>query len=867
MKKGERGFADYLAYDHMAAPGVLAMKNGSYLMGYRYKGPDMESATKTETEHLSAMANSAMRRLGNGWMVHFEAIRKPADAYPTNHFTEPVNILIDLERAAQHRLEGAHFETMHFLFFTYLPPAIEKNGLYRKIVDFVSDGSSRKKVISDEDHTVSHMQAIISDVLDALGIEMKMQRLGFIPTRNENGSYDATHGFDELLMLLNYMVNGRWHPVRLTPSNTVYLDVMLARDVLLNGNELTMDNRHVSMVSVTGYPMETYPGMLHQLMLLPYEIRWSNRFIFSDFRKAQSMLYSQRRKWVQKVRGFIAQIMQNDRAPVNQDAVQMVGDIDNATEELTAGWVGYGQHTSVVVLRADSHETAERVAHEVVKVFERNGFAARIEGANSMDAFLGSLPGHGYENVRKPYINTLNLTDIAQLTNEWSGEPCNPSPEIAKHYLREGISTPPPVLLQATSVGSTPFRLNIHVSDLGHTLILGPSGSGKSTLLSLIVSQFERYKNARIFCFDKGYSMYPLCSALNDSVHYDLGSEGSNLSLCPLAEIDTVTDQGVASEWLESMLILQGGEITPARRSMISDAVKILARSTGGRHSRGDFASASANAAGRTMTDYLATLQDEELRQIFSYYSLGNTGEMVDGRSNDIRYAKTTVFELEHLFNMDSKIVVPVFVHIFRQIEKRILSAFAGTSGCPSLIVIDEAWLALSNPIFASKIKEWLKVLRKNNCAVILATQSLNDIVNSPVMDAVLDSCETRILLPNPNALSESMKDLYMKHLALNPRQVALIAHAEKKREYYYSCPATNSCRLFSLALGPVALSFTGASGKDDLMAIRQLIGQHGSDWPAHWLSERGLREEARRWADLQTAWKDFKETPSGGER
>lgn len=838
--KGEHGFADYLVYSHMAAPSVLALKNGSYLMAYRYTGPDYESATKEEIEHLSAMANNAMRRLGNGWMVHFESLRKPADAYPTNHFVEPTNMLIDLERESQHKAEGAHFETMNFVFFTYFPPAIEQSGMYRKIVNFVSDGET-SNVISSEDQTIGYMRNIITDIVDILGQSTRMQIVGFVPMKRDDGTYNFD-GYEELVMLLNYFVNGRWHPIHLTPTNTAYLDVMLGRDALLS-SPMMLDNKHVCVVSVLGYPLETYPGVLHQLMYLPYEIRWSNRCIFSDFRKAQAMLDSQRKKWKQKVQGFLAQIMQNDRAPINQDAVHMVSDIDNATEELTAGWVAYGKHTSVVVTRGATKEEAEHVAHEVVKVFERNGFAARIESINTVEAFLGSLPGHGYENVRKPYINTLNLTDIVPLTDEWAGEGYNPSPEIAKHYIREGIGTSPPALIQATSVGSTPFRLNIHVSDLGHTLILGPSGSGKSTLLALIVSQFERYKNAQIFCFDKGYSMLPLSLALEDSVHYDLGSDGSKLSLCPLAEIDTVNDQGVAAEWLESMLILQGGEITPPRRTAISEAIKILAAST---------CYSEDVASRRTMTDFLTTLQDEELREIFRYYSLGHTGEMVDGKSNDIKYAKMTVFELEHLFNMDSKIVVPVFVHIFKQIEKRILSAYeSAKSGRPSLIVIDEAWLALSNPIFASKIKEWLKVLRKNNCAVILATQSLNDIVNSSIMDAVLDSCETRILLPNPNALSDSMKELYIKHLALNPKQVDIIAHAEKKREYFYACETRNTHRLFSLALGPAALAFTGASGKEDLEAIKRLKLRHGTLWPAAWLEERGLRDRAETWRQL----------------
>jgi type IV secretion system protein VirB4 len=812
-------------------------------LGFLYEGQDFESTTKEEIEHISAMSNNAVRRLGNGWMAHFEMARMPDSGYPANHFTEPTNIVIDMERAAQHQGEGTHFETMNFMFFTYLPPAIEKSGIYRKVIDFVSGESGYS--VTNEDRIVDYMETAIQDVMDIWGQNARVSRLDFCPFREKDGDAEERiipSGFDEMLQVINYFISGKWHPVRVTPYSTGDIDVLLAKDAYL-GSSLTIDNKYVCMVSVHGYPLETYPAILQQLCAMPYELRWSNRFIFSDYRKAQAMLDSMRRKWVQKMRSLFSQLIGNERAAVNRDAVHMVSDIDEAAEELAAGWVAYGKHTSTVVTRGNTREEAEKIGHEVVRVFERNGFAARIETINAIEAFLGTLPGHGYENVRKPYINSINLLDIIPISHEWTGDPYNPSPEIAKYYRRKEIPEPPPSLLQATSAGSNPFKLNVHVSDLGHTLILGPSGSGKSTLLALIVSQFERYKDAQIFCFDKGYSMYPLSAALRDSVHYDLGRESSPLSLCPLAEIDTITDQGIAAEWLESMFLLQNEKITPLLRTGISEAVKILASST---------AYSEDRVRRRTMTAFLSTVQSQELKQVFQYYTLGNTGQMLDGEQNDIKYAKTTVFELEHLFSMDDKIIVPVFVHIFKQIEKRILSAYEGaSSGRPSLIVIDEAWLALNNPTFASKIKEWLKVLRKNNCAVILATQSLNDIVNSPIMDAVLDSCETRILLPNPNALSESMRDLYMKHLALNERQVGIVAHAEKKQEYFYACETRNYHRLFSLSLGPVAMSFLGAAGKEDLAQIRRLQSDYGDLWPEQWLRDRQCESWAQTWRNL----------------
>jgi type IV secretion system protein VirB4 len=182
-------------------------------------------------------------------------------------------------------------------------------------------------------------------------------------------------------------------------------------------------------------------------------------------------------------------------------------------------------------------------------------------------------------------------------------------------------------------------------------------------------------------------------------------------------------------------------------------------------------------------------------------------------------------------------------MYLFRQIEKRL-------QGQPSLLVIDEAWLALGNPIFADRIKEWLKVFRKANCAVVLATQELSDVVRSEIRDSVLDACPTRIVLPNPAAGTESMMPLYTNYLNLNEQQMRIIAESVKKRDYYYTAKMMGN-RLFSLGLGPVAMSFLGASGKEDLKAIQKLNEEHGKEWPYHWLLTRGLENWAEAWLKL----------------
>jgi type IV secretion system protein VirB4 len=828
----EPGFADLLMYQTLISEDVMEMKNGSLLAGFWYTGPDLESATKEEVEALSAYISRSLMRLGRGWMLHAEMIRKPAEGYPEGYFMEPTNFLIDMERHYFHRQEGRHFETKIALFFTYLPPILEQSGKAKKIAGFMLSESEDSYRDAGEKNL-----KYFADKLDELETaltasrQIKLRRMAVEPVKLDDPAYYSGGEIimnSELLQALNYVINGRWHPVRVPTPTPTYLDTILARDMLV-GDPLLYDDSHVMAISVTGYPQGSYPGILHSLSLLPFELRVSNRFIFTDFLDASGHLASLRKRWAQKTRSFLAQILGRTDAPVNLDAANMVADIDEASIPLDAGDICYGHHTCAVLVHGSDSEELEERAREVVKAFEFRGFAARIEKRNGMEAFLGSLPGHGYENVRRPMISSLNYADIIPTTTDWTGEKCCPS----SHFPSKS-----PALLQAASVGSTPFRLNLHDGDVGHTLILGPTGSGKSTLLAMIASQFERYEGARIFVFDKGYSMFPLVSSCLGAAHYDIGADGSPLRFCPLAAIDTPAERLDAQEWLEAAIVLsKGSPPTPDERALISDALSTMAGTT----SKGE-------ASMRTLTNFTHTVQGLDLRKYLDYYTGDSPGGLLlDGDSNDIQYRRFTCFELDHVFQMDVKLVMPIFLFLFREIEKRLDATIEGKHNPPSLIVIDEAWLALSHEMFQRKIKEWLLVLRKKNCAVVLATQNLSDVVNSPIRQTILESCFTRILLPNPSAMNDDLKELYMGHLGLNRAQIRLIAASIMKRHYYYSAPNSRNYRLFDLGLAPVALSFTGASNRDDLKKIRELQGEWGAEWPAHWLRFRGLPD----WGDL----------------
>lgn len=115
----------------------------------------------------------------------------------------------------------------------------------------------------------------------------------------------------------------------------------------------------------------------------------------------------------------------------------------------------------------------------------------------------------------------------------------------------------------------------------------------------------------------------------------------------------------------------------------------------------------------------------------------------------------------------------------------------------------------------------------------------LADIERSSIAAAIIESCPSRLFLPNDRAIEPQIKVL-TERFGLNDRQIEIIAQAQPK------CPVSvqsrQGNRLFELGLGPASLAFVGASSKPDLARIAGLLGEVGADRFAEaWLRERGL--------------------------
>jgi type IV secretion system protein TrbE len=782
--------ADFLPWAALVDEGIVLNKDGSFQRTARFRGPDLDSAVPSELVAIAGRLNSALRRLESGWAIFVEAQRHSAGPYPPNQFPDAASALVDAERRAQFEEAGTHYESSYFLTFVYLPPAEGTTQAERLLYE----GGSR---------TVdANAREILRAFIDRTNRVLQLIE-GFMP--------ECAWLDDEgTLTYLHSTVSAKRQRVRV-PEIPMYLDALLADQPLTGGLEPMLGSAHLRCLTIVGFPTATTPGILDDLNRLAFAYRWSTRAIMLDKGDATRLLTRIRRQWFAKrksVTAILKEVMTNEAsALLDTDAHNKAMDADAALQELGSDEIGQAFVTATVAVWDPDPTTADEKLRLVEKVIQGRDFTCIVETVNAVEAWLGSLPGQVYANVRQPPVSTLNLAHMIPLSAVWAGE-------ARDHYFKG-----PPLFLAKTE-GATPFRFSLHVGDVGHTLVVGPTGAGKSVLLALMALQFRRYPKAQIFAFDFGCSVRAATIAMGGDWH-DIGGVLSGESaefveLQPLAAIDQSAERSWAAEWIVAILGRERVDVTPETKEHLWSALTSLA---------------SAPIAERTLTGLCALLQSNVLKRALQPYCLGGPyGRLLDAEFERLGDGSIQVFETDGLIG--TAVAPAVLSYLFHRLEGRL-------DGRPTLLIIDEGWLALDEREFAGQLREWLKTLRKKNASVVFATQSLADIDGSAIAPAIIESCPTRILLPNDRAIEPQITSIY-RRFGLNDRQIEILARATPKRDYY--CQSRRGNRLFELGLGEVALAFTAVSSKADQMLIDQVLADQGRDrFVFGWLQARDV--------------------------
>lgn len=789
--------ADYLPWAALIAPGVVLNKDGSFQRTAEFRGPDLESSTEEELVATCARLNNALRRFSSGWALYFEAARIPARDYPKSDFTDAAAWIVDEERrgAFEEETSGRDlFESVYYLTLQFIPPADRSNKAENLLIETPDDD----KGLSAQDHLQSFMSEA-DRCLDLLQAQFPMA----------NWLDD-----DATLTYLHSTVSPKRHIIK-TPETPAYLDAIIGGADLVGGLVPRLDEHCVHTITILGFPSETTPGILGELNKLGFSYRWMTRFLPLSKTEAVKVITKTRRQWFAKrksVAALLKEALMNEQSVlVDSDADNKAIDADAALQDLGGDYISYGYMTTAICVMNENGAVAEARIRAVERVINGRGFVTIHEKVNAVDSWLGTHPGNPYANIRIPLVSTLNLAHMMPLSAVWAG------PERNQH-----LDDRP--LLYATTEGHTPFRLVTHQGDVGHTLIVGPTGAGKSVLLNLLTMQFKRYADAQIFTFDKGRSSRAAIMALGGDF-YDLGATDTGLVFQPLKDIDGEAEMAWALEWITGLLTSEGVEITPDIKETVWSALSSLA---------------TAPREQRTLTGLSALLQSSDLRQALKPFTLdGAYGHILDGSEDTLKDGSVQAFEMETLMHTKA-LVMPVLTYLFHKLEARF-------NGQPTFLILDEAWVFLDDPVFAERIREWLKILRKKNVSVIFATQSLADIANSSIAPSIIESCLSRIFLPNSRAMEPQQQDAYAR-FGLNKRQIQIIASATPKCDYYFQSLAGN--RLFDLRLGEVALAFCAVGSEQDHADIDRVENEGGADnvadnvsgnFATNWLRFKGL--------------------------
>ena len=779
---------------------VVINKNGTLQTTWRYRGPDLESSVPEQLAVITAQLNNAFQLYGTGWIMYFDAQRTPSTAYADDvHFPDPVTRAIDDSRKKKFS-SGKFFESDYYITMCWIPPSDQEGRLKRLILE-----GEEEKTVTADDHlsTFAEMAHQLFRLFKELGIPADFLNR------------------DEMATYLHSCVSSQSYAIK-APDETMLVDQYLYDDPLSGGNDPKLGHKFMKVIVPKKYPGRSIFGMLNELNREAFSYRWVTRFYCQDKQDALSELGTRQTRWSGKIEPFKAMVKRmffnappsdKDR---NENAVLKVDEIKEAIRSVDAGEVGYGYYSTAVIVMDESYDYVCNAAKAVKDVFQNLSMNPQIEDVGSVDAWLGCVPGNLHHFCRRPYVSTGNLVHMMPISDIWAG------PARNKHLHG-------PALLYTRAEGATPFRLNLHVGDVGHTLIVGPTGAGKSVHLNMISAQFRKYKDARVFIFDKGASSRVLTESVGGSF-FDLANNESGLSFQPLAKIDDENERMWVLGWLCDYLESVHIEVTPELTKYISEALISLS---------------SLPVKHRSMLSLRNSVQNMDLKTALEPLTAkGDYGSIFDAEEDDLSFASWQAFEMEQLITNTPNIVGTTLMYIFHRIDEELKREVR-----PTIIVLDECWVFFDNPQFAAKIREWLKVLRKSNTSVIFATQSVSDIVNSPIFTTVLESCPSRIFLPNKDALDDtplgkdkpSFKEMYQA-FGLNEQQIIMLSKAIPKKQYYYTSPLGS--RMYELELSPLELAFVGV-GTADIKECKRIDRMFDrKDFVREWLKYKNLQDE-----------------------
>ncbi len=779
-KYAKREFPEafFIPYKYMWDENTVLLRDDSLLQIIKIGGFSFETADDEDVDIRKNIRNLLLKGIGAGSIsLYFHIIRRREsviDRAAGHADRMPDNFSRYLEEQWQNKHDYKKSFTNE-LYISVLKKRSSKGiAAIEDFIQKVQEKADTKLWEATIKESFSELDEMTSRILTTLR-DYKPSLLGVVET---------THGtYSEVLEFLGKLVNCGIGSPMLVPSMPI--SQYLPTNRLYFGNRAIEVKGHTKnffagIVSIKQYCQQTSAGMMDAFLRMPFELIISQSYEFADRQRAIGQMKRQ----------------QNQMMSAQDVAVSQIQEINAALDDSMSGRIGFGKHHMTILCIESTPKSLENALAMAMTELSNAGVIPVREKVNLEPAYWAQLPGNSSFAVRRATINTLNLSGFASLHNYPTGKEKN-------NHWGDYVT-----VLDTTS--GTPFFFNFHVRDVGHTTIIGPTGAGKTVLMNFLCAQARKFQ-CRMFFFDKDHGAEIFIRAIGG--RYIVIDPSKSCGFNPLLLPETGENKTFLSEWVKLLVTVNGEKITAHDMERISDAIS------------GNFKLDPKDRILHNIVPFLGIGGPDTLAgRIGMWHTIGSHAHVFDNQEDKINFNENLVFgfEMGELLK-DKASLSPVLLYIFHKISLSL-------DGTPSMIVLDEAWALIDNDVFAPKIKDWLKVLRKLNCFVIFATQSVEDASKSKISDTLIQQTATQIFLPNLKAT-----DVYRSHFMLSQREYTLIKTTDPSTRFFLVKQAMDAV-IARIDLSGMDKIINVLSGRaETVLLLRSILDEYGED-PDVWL-------------------------------
>jgi len=773
--KTEISQTKYIPYKGHWDDNIIITKKNELMMVMKVDGFSFETADDDDLDVKKTILNTLFKSVASGnYALYFHIIRKRDYSIVGGEFENFFAYELN-EKWKEKQKSKVSFKNDIYISIVHKQ---DTEGSVGKTVSMVNKINATDKDAKDAalKDAAKSLREICGRLLGSLK-SYKARLLGIRYT--EKGAYS------EIFEFLGTIINGGVHSNMLVP--TVNADKYLSKQRVYFGKRTLEirdekgNSRFGGAITIKEYPSYTFAGMLDRLIQLPFEMIITHVFYFSNRSAAITSM----------------QLQQNRMRSAKDKSISQTEQLTIAMDMAQSGEIAFGRHHLSVFAFKDNLEDLDLALNDIYSEIVNVNITPAREQGTLQGSFWAQLPCNPEFIARPSVINTLNLVGLCTLHNY-------PYGKIEGNHWGPAVTT-----LDTTS--GTPFYFSFHVRDVGHTMIIGPTGAGKTVLLGFLAAQSLKFK-PDLFFFDKDRGAEIMIRAIGGS-HTSLEPSGK-MGFNPFKLDDTPENREFLLELMIALCSESGKhDLTPEEKEKIVEAIN------------GNY---KLPYEARKLSNVVPFLGLEKPGSIASRIKTWHSGEARSGIFDNDEDSLSFEGKKVHGFEMAPILEVPdclgpVLLYIFHRINMTL-------TGSPTIIVLDEAWALLDNPVFAPKIKNWLKVLRKLNGMVIFATQSPEDVAKSRISETLVQQTATQIFLANMKGTS-----MYRDVFKLSNREFAIVKYTDPGSRFFLVKQGEDSV-VARIDLAGMREFIEVLSARSDTIRILDKVREEVGDEPEKWL-------------------------------